>query len=134
MDGVNKVIIFGVAGGVPSYRKINDNLHIANFTLKTVDKIKGSNGVEVERTESHYITVFGGKAIRASTDIQAGTHVYIEGKAITRKHIDQHKGETLRKEVQANEMRIFEAPAVAAGGVIDEQNEPNGNIGYRDFY
>ena len=82
---VNKVILLGNVGRDPDIRYV-DGKPLASFPLATSDRaFTTREGVQIpERTEWHYIGMWGASAERAERYIRKGTRLYVEGKLRTR--------------------------------------------------
>lgn len=84
---INKVILVGNVGRQPEIRFTSSNECIANFSLATTDRYSDKNtGEKKEVTEWHRISCFGKTAEVIQKYVNAGMHLYVEGRIRTREY------------------------------------------------
>lgn len=85
MSSINKAVIVGRLGKVPTVRMAGQN-EVANLSVATSESWKDKQSGEwKEKTEWHRVTVWGG-AVQVVRDLDVGDLVWIEGPIQTRKY------------------------------------------------
>lgn len=103
MSSINKVMVLGRLGADPKASGPATKLSIA-----TNEKYKDKNGVYVDKTEWHHVTMFGRLAEIAMQYLKKGSIVYVEGKMQTTKWQDKTTGaDRYTTEIIANEMKMI---------------------------
>lgn len=116
MSGVNKIILLGRIGKDPETKNL-ENGKVSNFTLATSEKYK-KGGEQVEDTEWHNCTVYGGLSDVVEKYVKKGDLIYLEGKKKTRSW--QKDGETkYAVEILVRELKMV-------GGKSQSSNGANG--------
>jgi len=83
--GVNKVILVGTCGQDPEVRYMPNGTAVTNLSLATSEQwTDKQSGQKVEKTEWHWVSLFGKVAEIAGEYLRKGSQVYIEGKLQTR--------------------------------------------------
>lgn len=108
MASVNKAIILGHLGKDPESRFLTDGKAVCNFSVATTDKWKDkASGQAKEATEWHRITAFDKLAEICGSYLKKGSHVYIEGKIITKKWKDKEGVDRYSTEIRADKMTML---------------------------
>lgn len=90
MSSVNKVILVGTLGRDAEVRFTPKGNAIANLLVATSEQwMDKQSGQSQERTEWHRVVVFGKLAEMSKQYFKKGNKVYIDGKLMTRKWLDQ---------------------------------------------
>jgi single-strand DNA-binding protein len=90
MSGVNKVILVGNVGKDPEVRYLEGGLAMVKFTLATTESYKNKEGLKVDQTEWHNITMWNKLAEIAEKYVRKGNKLYIEGRIRTRSYGDEN--------------------------------------------
>ena len=77
---INKVILIGHVGNLPTIRYTKEGVLVASFSLAT-HEIQN----EIEHTEWHHIVSWGSLGSFVEENIKKGQLLYVEGKLKTRK-------------------------------------------------
>ena len=77
---INKVILIGHVGNLPSIRYTKKGVLVASFSLATHDTQN-----EKEHTEWHHVVSWGALGSFVEENIKKGQLLYVEGKLKTRK-------------------------------------------------
>jgi single-strand DNA-binding protein len=93
MKSVNKVILIGNLGKDPEVKSTNSGKSVANFSLATNERFKGSDGEYQERTEWHNIVLWEKLAEISSQYLKKGSKIYLEGRIQTRSWEDKESGQ-----------------------------------------
>lgn len=90
---MNKVILIGNLGGIPSCEYTPSGIAVSNFSVATKERVKNSATQKWEdRTEWHKVVVFGQKAEFLGKYAHKGDTISIEGKIQTQTY--EKDGET----------------------------------------
>lgn len=91
MSGVNKCILLGNVGRTPEFKRLENGVTVANFTLATTEYFKDKNsGDKKEQTEWHNIIMWRGVAENAEkSELKKGDRIYLEGRIKSRKWTDK---------------------------------------------
>ena len=121
MSGVNKVIILGNLGQVPTVRYMPNGEAVTNLSVATSETWKDKQTDQPrEKTEWHRVVMFGRLAETASKHLVKGSKVYIEGALQTRKWQNQQGQTQYTTEivVQAfnGSMQMLDSPPNQNGG------------------
>lgn len=102
MSSINKIMVMGRLGDDPKSSGTATKLSIA-----TTEKYKDKNGVMIDKTEWHRVTMFGKLAEIAMQYLEKGRLVYVEGKMQTTKWQDKTTGaDRYTTEIIASEMKM----------------------------
>lgn len=107
--GVNKAILVGRVGADPTVGYMLNGSCAVNFSLATTESWKDQSGERQERTEWHYICIFGRLAEVMGELIHKGSHLYIEGKIKTSKWTDKAGVERYKTQIIADEVQLLGA-------------------------
>ena len=99
---LNKVMIIGRLGSDPKVSPTTTKLNIA-----TNEKRKDKNGVHIDQTEWHNVTLFFKLAEIAAKYLKKGSMVYIEGKLQTSKYQDKEGKDRYKTEIIGNSMQML---------------------------
>ena len=100
MAGLNKVILIGHLGRDPDVKQLPSGDPVTNLSIATSDSwTDRATGQRQDRTEWHYVAVFGKPAEVAGKYLRKGSKVYLEGKLQTRKWEDNSGNERESKQV-----------------------------------
>jgi len=106
MAGVNKVILVGNLGMDPEVRTLESGVKVTRLRLATSETYL-KDGVKVEQTEWHNVTMWRGLAEVAEKYLNKGSQVYIEGKLRTRSWKDSEGNDKYATEVVAENMLML---------------------------
>ena len=107
MAGVNKVILIGNLGIDPEVRTLESGVKVARLSVATSESYTNREGVKVEQTEWHSITLWRQLAEVAEKYLSKGNKVYIEGKLRTRSYTDKEGIEKYTTEIIADNMQML---------------------------
>lgn len=108
MASLNKVFLIGNLGRDPENRFLPSGGAVCNFSLATTDRFTDKNGQKQERTEWHYIVMYGKLAEISAQYLRKGSSVYISGRIQTRKWQDKNTGQDRYSvEIIADEMQML---------------------------
>ncbi len=97
---LNKVTLLGNLGRDPEIRTTQNGKKIANFSIATSERWRGSDGQQQERTEWHRIVVFSEGLVGViERYVKRGSKLYIEGQLQTRKWQDKQGQDRYSTEV-----------------------------------
>lgn len=124
---VNKIILIGHVGADPVMRTLADGRLVANFSVATSRKIKGS-----EETEWHRCSAFDKVAEIAQNYVKKGSHIYVEGRTKTRKWTAQDGTQKETTEVVVGHIQLLDkrqpadepAPGLNKHGMMDDDEIP----------
>lgn len=97
---VNKVIILGRIGKIPTLSMAKSGASVGNMQVATNKRVKG-----VDKTEWHRVVMFNKTAEFAHERLGVGALVYIEGELQTRKW-DKNGVETYTTEIICNDLKV----------------------------
>jgi len=118
MAGVNKVILVGNLGIEPEIRTLENGTKVARLRVATSESYTNKEGVRVENTEWHTVTLWRQLAEIAEKYLEKGKQVYIEGKLQTRSWKDKEGNDRYSTEVIADKMQML---GRASSGSDDNQ-------------
>ncbi len=107
MAGVNKVILVGNLGIEPEVRTLENGTKVARLRVATSESYTNKEGVRVENTEWHTVTLWRQLAEIAEKYLEKGKQVYIEGKLQTRSWKDKEGNDRYATEVVADKMQML---------------------------
>lgn len=108
MASVNKAIIIGNLGDSPEIKKFSSGDQMAIASVATTDKWRDKQSGEMrESTEWHRVVFNGRLAEFAGSYLKKGSLVYVEGKVITRKWIDQSGRDRFSTEIRCESLQIL---------------------------
>jgi single-strand DNA-binding protein len=113
---LNKIQIIGRLGRDPEVRYTQSGTAIANFSVATTEKYKGSDGNMVENTEWHKVVAFGRLGEVCGEYLAKGSLVYAEGKVQTREWEDKDGGKRYTTEIVIREMKMLSGKGESSGG------------------
>ncbi len=90
---VNKVILLGNVGKDPEIRSTGSGMVVANFSIATTDRIKGSDGQYTDKTEWHNLVAFQRTAEIIRDYVKKGAKLYVEGRLQTSSWDDKTSGQ-----------------------------------------
>ena len=106
---INQVILIGNLGADPEQRQANNGNAVANFSLATSRRWKGTDGQMQDETEWHRIVAFGRLAEICGQYLTKGSKVYIEGRLQTNKWTDKDGNTRYTTQVIAREMKMLDS-------------------------
>jgi single-strand DNA-binding protein len=121
MAGVNKVILLGRLGIDPEVRTLESGVKVTRLRMATSETYV-KDGVKVEQTEWHNVTMWRGLAEVAEKYLNKGSQVYIEGKLRTRSWKDAEGNDKYSTEIVADNMQML-------GGKSGSDNSGNQQSG-----
>ena len=107
MAGVNKVILVGNLGIEPEIRTLENGTKVARLRIATSESYTNREGMRVENTEWHTVTMWRQLAEIAEKYLAKGKQVYIEGKLQTRQWKDKEGNDRYTTEVVADKMQML---------------------------
>jgi len=107
MAGVNKVILVGNLGIEPEIRTLENGTKVARLRVATSESYTNREGIRVENTEWHTVTLWRQLAEIAEKYLEKGKQVYIEGKLQTRSWKDKEGNDRYSTEVIADKMQML---------------------------
>jgi len=107
MAGVNKVILVGNLGIEPEIRTLENGTKVARLRVATSESYTNREGIRVENTEWHTVTLWRQLAEIAEKYLEKGKQVYIEGKLQTRSWKDKEGNDRYATEVIADKMQML---------------------------
>ncbi|MFN2429840.1 MAG: single-stranded DNA-binding protein [Cryomorphaceae bacterium] len=116
MAGVNKVILVGNLGIDPEIRTLESGVKVARLRIATSESYTNKEGIKVENTEWHTVTMWRALADIAEKYLAKGKQVYVEGKLRTRSWKDAEGNDRYSTEVVADNMQML-------GRAGDDQNQ-----------
>lgn len=126
MAGVNKVILIGNLGIEPEVRTLENGTKLCRLSIATSESYTNREGVKVEQTEWHSVTLWRGLAEIAEKYLAKGNKVYIEGKLRTRSYTDKDGIEKYSTEIVADNMQMLGGPSgdSSSASRSNPQSEP----------
>ena len=106
-ESLNKVLLIGHIGHNPEFRITSSGFRVLNFNLATNERYKNRNGEWQDRTEWHYIVIWGKRGESLSRVLKKGSYVFIEGRLQTRQWEDQNGNKRLTTEIVATDLRFL---------------------------
>jgi single-strand DNA-binding protein len=106
MKTVNKVILIGSVGRDPEIKATSSGSVVANFSLATNHRFKGSDGQWQEQTDWHNIVAFSRTAEIIRDYVKKGSKLYVEGRIQTRSW-EKDGQKQYRTEVIVNELSML---------------------------
>jgi single-strand DNA-binding protein len=138
---VNKVILLGNVGKDPEIRATAGGITIANFTVATSDRVKGSDGQYTDKTEWHNLVAFQRTAEIIRDYVKKGHKIYVEGRLQTSSWDDKQSGQKkYRTEIIVGDITLLtgreegssNSSSQRSGGYQDQRSysAPATNYGY----
>ena len=113
---LNKIMIIGNLGRDPELRYTAGGTPVADFSVATTERWKGSDGEFQEHTEWHNVVVWRRLAEIAGEYLRKGRRVYVEGKLRTRSWDGQDGQKRYKTEVMADSFIILDSRGEGGGG------------------
>ena len=113
---LNKIMIIGNLGRDPELRYTAGGTPVADFSVATTERWKGSDGEFQEHTEWHNVAVWRRLAEIAGEYLRKGRRVYVEGKLRTRSWDGQDGQKRYKTEVMADSFIILDSRGEGGGG------------------
>ncbi len=107
MAGVNKVILVGNLGADPEIRTLESGVKVARLRVATSESYTNKEGVKVDQTEWHSVTLWRGLAEISEKYLSKGRQVYLEGKLRTRSWKDNDGNDKYTTEIVADTMQML---------------------------
>ena len=107
MAGVNKVILIGNLGIEPEIRTLENGTKVARLRVATSESYTNKEGVRVENTEWHTVTLWRQLAEIAEKYLEKGKQIYVEGKLQTRSWKDNEGNDRYTTEIIADRMQML---------------------------
>jgi single-strand DNA-binding protein len=102
-DGLNKVQLIGRLGADPELRFSQNGGAVLNMRMATSESWL-KDGEKQERTEWHWLVMFGKRAEGVSKHLTKGSQLYVEGRLQTRQWEDKDGNKRFTTEVVVNEL------------------------------
>lgn len=118
---VNKILLIGNLGKDPDFRRLENGVAVAKFSLATNENYRDKSGEWQTLTEWHDIVVWRQLAERAESTLKKGSMIYLEGKLTHRTYQDQDGNNRRITEIVANYFRALNRK---------ESNSMSPNTGY----
>jgi single-strand DNA-binding protein len=126
MASVNKVILIGNLGQDPELKYLPSGKAVTNFSIATTETWKDQDGNKQEKTEWHYIVLWGRQAEIAKEYLSKGRPVYIEGRLQTRSWDDKDGNKRYRTEIVGDRMQFLGSRGDGGGSSAPMPSEPAG--------
>ena len=114
-DGLNRVMLLGNLGADPELRSTNSGQSVLKLRLATSESYLDRNRVRQERTEWHYVVIWGKRAEALSRYLGKGSRVFVEGSLRTSSFDDKDGNKRYRTEVVASNL-LFAGGGRGGGG------------------
>lgn len=124
MAGVNKVILVGNLGIDPEIRTLESGAKVARLRIATSESYTNKEGIKVENTEWHTVTMWRALADIAEKYLEKGKQVYIEGKLRTRSWKDSDGNDRYSTEIVADNMQMLGRPGGGQNQDSQQQAAP----------
>ena len=108
MKSINKVILIGHLGAKPEGRYTQTGVSTASFSIATNEVWVDSNQEKHEHTEWHNVVVWNHLADFATSYLNKGHLVYVEGSMRTRTWVDKNKEKKKNTEILATQLISLE--------------------------
>lgn len=113
---VNKVILLGNVGKDPEIRATASGMTVANFSIATTDRIKGSDGQYTDKTEWHNLVAFQRTAEIIRDYVKKGHKLYVEGRLQTSSWDDKTSGQKkYRTEIIVSDLSLLSGRGEGGG-------------------
>jgi single-strand DNA-binding protein len=110
----NKVQLIGRLGRDPESFIFEDGKMKVNFPIATNETFKGADGEKTERTQWHYVVVWGALAEIVNQHLKKGSELALEGRLLYRSYEDKEGATRYLTEIVMKEMLMLEKkPEVA---------------------
>jgi single stranded DNA-binding protein (ssb) len=109
MANLNKVTLIGRLGQDPEIRYTQSGSAVANATIATNDFWTDKQGEKQERTEWHSLMLWGKLADLAQSYLKKGSHIFVEGRLLTRDWEDQQGQKHYKTEVVVTTMQFLDS-------------------------
>lgn len=110
-----RVTILGNVGKDPEIRATAGGMTVANFTVATSDRIKGSDGQFTDKTEWHNLVAFQRTAEIVRDYVKKGHKLYLEGRLQTSSWDDKATGQKRYKtEIVVSDLSLLSGKDEAA--------------------
>jgi single-strand DNA-binding protein len=125
---VNRVFLLGNVGKDPEIRATASGTTVANFSIATTDRVKGSDGSYSDKTEWHSLVAFQRSAEIVRDYVKKGHKLYVEGRLQTSSWDDKQSGQKRYKtEIIVGDITLLSgkdeaAPAQRSGGYRQGQS------------
>ncbi len=120
----NRITIVGNLGRDPEMRNLPSGDTIADFSVATTERRRGSDGQLHDQTTWFRVSAFGKLAETACQYLRKGSYLYVDGTLVQRDYIDREGQQRQALEVRARELRMLDrkddnapAPALVGAGV-----------------
>lgn len=106
---LNKVMLIGHLGQDPELRHLpNSGQPVASFSVATDESFTGKDGNRQQRTDWHYIVVYGKAAESCKEYLTKGREVYVEGRLRIREYeLKDNGGKRQRAEIIASRVQFL---------------------------
>ncbi len=108
MRTVNKVILIGNIGQLPSVTTLADGKKVARISLATADQHRDATGTLKTYTEWHTVVAWGSLAEIVEKYCNKGTSIYVEGKLKTRSYTANDGTTNYTTEVVVQELVVLD--------------------------
>jgi single-strand DNA-binding protein len=120
MASFNKVMLLGNLGRDPELRYTAQGKPVANFSLATTDRWTSKDGEKQQRTEWHYIVLWGRQAEVAHQYLKKGSSCFIEGRITNRSWDDKDGVKHYRTEIEGLGLQLM-----SGGGRSEPPPQPD---------
>jgi len=104
----NRVTIVGNLGRDPETRALPSGDTVADFTVATTERRRGTDGGTQETTTWFRVSAFGKLGETAQQYLRKGSYVYIDGALALREYTDRDGQPRQRLEIRARDLRMLD--------------------------
>jgi single-strand DNA-binding protein len=115
MGSVNKVILVGNLGRDAELKYTPGGVPVARINIATTEVWTDKSGERKEKTEWHYVDVWGKTAESLSEYLVKGKQVYVEGRLQTREWNDKDGNKRKSTEIRADRVVLLGGGGASAG-------------------
>lgn len=110
MPNLNRVLLAGHLGRDAEVRYTPSGGTVCKFSLATTEKWTDKNGQKQERTDWHYVDLWGKSAENLSQYLTKGKAVFVEGKLSTDEYTDKDGQKRKSVTVRADRVQFMGGP------------------------
>ena len=104
----NRITVVGYLGRDPDVRMLPSGDSVADFTMATTDRRRGSDGMTKELTTWFRVNTFGKLAEIAQAYLKRGSYVLVEGNLAQREYTDRDGAIRQSLEIRAKDVQFLE--------------------------
>jgi single-strand DNA-binding protein len=125
MGSVNKVILVGNLGRDAELKYTPGGVPVARINIATTEVWNDKSGERKEKTEWHYVDVWGKTAESLSEYLVKGKQVYVEGRLQTREWNDKDGNKRKSTEIRADRVVLLGGGGGGGGRGAYSRTEPS---------